>query len=88
MENNNINPNSAVFSGFAGGHDTIPGQGNVPPATTGVTNPNISGSSQLGASLPHVDPNNFPGVVHWGPESVVSGAQVQQLPTSQANKDS
>ncbi len=38
------------------------------------------GAGILGANLPHVDPNNFPGTVHWGPESAMSGAQIGQLP--------
>ncbi len=36
----------------------------------------------LGANLPHVDPNNFQGTVHWGPEQVMSVPPGGQLPLS------
>jgi hypothetical protein len=38
------------------------------------------GVGTLGANLPHVDPNNFQGTVHWGPEQMMSGLQAGQLP--------
>jgi len=56
----------------------VPGAGNFPPAATGF--PNTGTPITLGANLPHVDPNNFQGIVHWGPERVVSGLPPGQLP--------
>ena len=61
---------------------SVPGVGNVAPAATGTASTNSTGASTLGANLPHVDPNNFQGTVHWGPEQVISGSQVGQLPPS------
>jgi hypothetical protein len=58
----------------------VPGVGDVPPATAGFASGEALGANTLGANLPHVNPNNFPGTVHWGPETVVSGPQVGQLP--------
>jgi hypothetical protein len=58
----------------------VPGVGNVAPATVGAMGAGTMGADILGANLPHVDPNNFPGTVHWGPESAMSGAQIGQLP--------
>ncbi len=58
----------------------MPGVGDVPPATAGFASGEAAGASTLGANLPHVNPNNFPGTVHWGPETVVSGPQAGQLP--------
>ena len=58
----------------------MPGVGNVAPAATGTANIGIPSNSMLGANLPHVDPNNFQGTVHWGPQQVISGSQVSQFP--------
>jgi len=55
---------------------SVPGVGNVAPAATGIANTGNAGVATLGANLPHVDPNNFPGTVHWGPEQTVSAAQI------------
>ncbi|CAF1379613.1 unnamed protein product [Adineta ricciae] len=66
-----MNSNDTVFSGFAGGHDSVPGVGNVPPSTGGSEQINVSMNSQLDAHT-HVDPTHFPGIVHWGPEQVIA----------------
>ena len=57
----------------------VHGVGNVAPATIGT-----SGIGTLGGYLPQVDPNHFQGTVHWGPEKVISGAQVGQSPPNGA----
>lgn len=61
---------------------SVPGVGNVAPAATGTASTSSTGASTLGANLPHVDPNHFQGTVHWGPEQVISGSQVGQVPPS------
>jgi hypothetical protein len=42
------------------------------------------GTNTLGANLPTVNPNNFQGTVHWGPEQVNPGSQAGQLPAGGA----
>ncbi|UJR34616.1 hypothetical protein I4U23_027393 [Adineta vaga] len=74
-----MNTDDAVFSGFAGGHDSVPGVGNVLPSAGGFEGINTSDNPQLDAHT-HVDPTNFPGVVHWGPEQVVARRLLQQPP--------
>ncbi|CAF1326891.1 unnamed protein product [Adineta steineri] len=74
-----MNSDDAVFSGFAGGHDSVPGVGNVPPSTGGFEGINTSGNAQLDAHT-RVDPNNFPGIVHWGQEQVVARTLPQHPP--------
>ncbi len=60
---------------------SVPGVGNLAPAATGFANTGAAGTSTLGANLPHVDPNNFPGTVHWGPEQTMTGSQIGQIPS-------
>ena len=39
--------------------------------------PGVGAPITLGTNLPHVDPNNFPGTVHFGPSTVLApGAQI------------
>ncbi|CAF1011442.1 unnamed protein product [Adineta steineri] len=87
MENDKTNLNNAVFSGFVGGYDSVPGVGNVPPAGIPLPNIDANGNYRIGANLPHVDPSHFPGIVHWGPEQILSSSQVEIIPIVQSVKD-
>ncbi|CAF0956938.1 unnamed protein product [Adineta steineri] len=73
------NEDNAVFSGYAGGYDSVPGVGIVPPAGIPLSNIGANGNYQIEANSGRVDPNNFPGVVHWGPEQAVSTAELEQI---------
>ena len=51
----------------------VPGVGNVPPSVGGSEQINTSVNPQFDAHT-HVDPTQFPGIVHWGPEQVIASA--------------
>ncbi|UJR06826.1 hypothetical protein I4U23_011114 [Adineta vaga] len=68
-----MNSDDAVFRGFAGGYDSVPGIGNVPPSTGG-----FEGTRNIPVDAhTRVDPSHFSGIVHWGPKEVVSGEIIQ-----------
>ncbi|CAF1437159.1 unnamed protein product [Adineta ricciae] len=68
-----MSSNDVVFGGFTGGHDSVPGVGDVPPSTGGFEQINTFTNPQLYAHT-HFDPNNCPGIVHWDLEEFVASA--------------
>jgi len=62
--------NGGVFGGYAGGFNQTPQGYFFPPSSNSFGGGYPSG---LGSYLPSVDPNTYPGTVHFGPSTAVIG---------------